>query len=71
MSYIFKRNFVQFDGILDKVGKKIQSAGEEIEDASRKTRTIQKKLRDVSAMDQSEATKILDLENTLLDNDSD
>ncbi len=59
---IFKKEFFKFSDILDKTQKKINEASNQIELASRKTRTIGRKLREVT----SESTAIDSVENSLL-----
>ncbi len=61
-----KTEFGKFGGILDKVSEKIKQAGKELDSASTKTRTITRKLRDVSSIDSSSAEKILSLEDATL-----
>ena len=45
-----KEEFVKFGDILDKTQKKLQEAGNTIETASRKSRTIERKLRNVESL---------------------
>jgi len=45
-----KSEFHKFAAILDKTHKKIREAGNTIEDAARKTRTIERRLRDVESL---------------------
>jgi len=57
-----KKEFGLFGDILEKTQKKLQEAGNSIEKATQKTRTIQRKLRDVEYLPESEQT--ISLENT-------
>ena len=50
-----KSEFGKFGDILDKTQKKLQEAGNTIENAARKSRTIQRKLRDVEILPGSES----------------
>ena len=60
-----KTEFVQFGKLLDNTQKKIQAAATSMEDAARKTRTIERKLRRVEGLDEGEAAQILGTELTL------
>ena len=51
-----KTEFTKFGDILDKTHKKLQEASDTIEDASRKTRTIERKLRSVQEQPAAEDT---------------
>jgi len=55
-----KTEFNRFSGILDKTQKKLQEASHTIEDAARKSRTIERKLKDVQALPQEEAAPLLE-----------
>ena len=46
---VVKTEFSKFGGILDKTTKKLQEATNTLESASQKTRTIERRLRDVEA----------------------
>ncbi len=48
---IVKTEFGRFGDILDKTQQRLRQASESIEDATRKTRTIERKLRDVESLD--------------------
>lgn len=50
-----KTEFGRFGDLLDKTQKKLQEASSTIENAARKSRTIEKKLRDVQALPSGEA----------------
>ena len=54
-----KTQFSQFGTLLDKTHKKLQEASNTIEDASRKTRTIERKLKDVSSLSPGESAGML------------
>jgi DNA recombination protein RmuC len=55
-----KTEFVKFGDILDRTHKKLQEASNTISDASRKSRTIERKLRDVQELPVSETDKFLE-----------
>lgn len=55
-----KTEFVKFGDILDKTHKKLQEASNTINDASRKSRTIERKLRDVQELPSSETDQFLE-----------
>ncbi|MBR1586559.1 MAG: DNA recombination protein RmuC [Clostridia bacterium] len=54
-----KTEFGKFSVLLDSTQKKLHAAAESIESASRKTRTIERKLRQVEAIDPGEAVRML------------
>jgi DNA recombination protein RmuC len=54
-----KTEFQKFADILEKTHKKIKEAGNTLEDAARKTRTIERKLRDVEALPSEEPASSL------------
>ena len=54
-----KTEFGKFAGLLEATEKKLQSAAETIETATRKTRTIERKLRQVETLDDGTAVQIL------------
>ncbi|WP_310551586.1 DNA recombination protein RmuC [Paenibacillus glufosinatiresistens] len=56
-----KTEFGTFGGILDKTYKKLQEASNTIETASRKTRTIERKLRSVQELPSAEAGPLIGL----------
>jgi len=58
-----KAEFGKFGDVLDKVHKQLQTASNTVEDASRKTRTIGRKLRQVEALPTDEAGRMLELES--------
>ncbi len=53
-----KTEFGRFGDLLDKTQKKLQEASSTIENAARKSRTIEKKLRDVQALPSGEAVTL-------------
>lgn len=55
-----KTEFNRFGSILEKTHKKLQEASHTIEDAARKSRTIERKLSDVQALPQSEVAGLLE-----------
>ncbi len=54
-----KTEFGKFAGLLEATEKKLQAATESIENASRKTRTIERKLRRVEQLDEGKAARLL------------
>lgn len=56
---VFKSEFMKFSLLLEKTGKKLQEAQDSIDLASRRTRTIERKLKDVSEIGAKEAGEIL------------
>jgi DNA recombination protein RmuC len=54
-----KTNFGQFTGLLDKVNTKLQQASNTIEDATKKSRTIEKKLNRVEELPEASASALL------------
>ena len=55
-----KTEFGKFAGLLEATEKKLQSAAESIETASRRTRTIEKRLRQVEALEENQAARLLE-----------
>lgn len=55
-----KSEFMKFGDILDKTNRKLQEASKTIEAATRKTRTIERKLKDVEALPLEETAVSLD-----------
>lgn len=55
-----KTEFGKFGGILDKTHKKLQEASNTIEDAARKSRTIERKLRDVQKLPSAETANLIE-----------
>jgi len=53
-----KSEFGKFGDLLDKTHKKLQEAGNTIENASRKTRTIERKLRNVQELPEAESDTV-------------
>lgn len=54
-----KTEFGKFGDLLDKTGKKLREAGNTIDDASRRSRAIERKLKDVQELPQAEALDLL------------
>ena len=54
-----KTEFAKFGTVLDGVKKKLDEASSKIEDTSRRSRAIGRKLREVEAMPAGEAQKLL------------
>jgi DNA recombination protein RmuC len=54
-----KTEFGKFSTLLDATQKKLHAAAESIESASRKTRTIERRLRQVEAVDPADAVRLL------------
>jgi DNA recombination protein RmuC len=54
-----KSEFGKFAGILEKAEKQINTVGKSLGDASRKTRTIERRLRGVESLDQDQAQALL------------
>ncbi|HXE42246.1 MAG TPA: DNA recombination protein RmuC [Candidatus Baltobacteraceae bacterium] len=57
-----KTEFGKFGDVIEKVQKKIQEAGNAIDSAASKTKTIQRKLKDVQELPVTDAAKLLPLE---------
>ena len=57
-----KVQYEKFGVVLEKARKKIDEAGKSLEDAQSRNNIIQKKLKSVEAIEQSEAVEILGLE---------
>ena len=55
-----KTDFGKFGDILDKTHKKLQEAGNTIENAARKSRTIERKLRQVQELPQEESVRMIE-----------
>ena len=55
-----KSEFMKFGDILDRTNRKLQEASKTIEAATRKTRTIERKLKDVEALPLEETAVSLD-----------
>ncbi len=58
-----KTEFGRFGEILDKTQKKLQEASNSIENASRKSRTIERKLKQVQELPSPQAVKLLEEED--------
>ena len=62
-----KTEFGKFGGMLEKVQKNLQSAGDQLEEVmGKRTRAIERKLRQVEALPTEESRKMLDF-NELAD----
>jgi len=57
---VVKNEFGKFGALLEKTQKKIQEAGNTIEDAVKKTRTIERKLKNVESMPTLEGSVVLE-----------
>jgi DNA recombination protein RmuC len=57
-----KTEFGRFGDLLDRTQKKLQEASSTIENAAKKSRTIEKKLRDVQALPSGEDVTLVDEE---------
>ncbi len=55
-----KTEFGKFGDLLDKTQQKLNQASKSIEDAARKSRTIERKLRDVEELPENETTNLLE-----------
>lgn len=66
-----KTEFEKFGDMLDKVDKKLDEAKRSVETATGKTRTINRKLRDVQALPAAAAEPLLPASPNLLDTDTD
>ena len=64
-----KTEFGKFGEVIEKVQKKIQEAGNAIDSAASKTKTIQRKLKDVQELPVGDAAKLIPLELENLDVD--
>lgn len=54
-----KTEFGKFAGLLENTQKKLRAVTESIDNASRKTRTIERRLRQVEALEEGEAARVL------------
>ena len=57
-----KMQYEKFGFVLEKARKKIDEAGKTLDDAQTRNDLIQKKLRSVEEIEQSEADKLLDID---------
>ena len=57
-----KTEFGKFGGVIEKVQKKLQEASNVIDSAASKTKTIQRKLKNVQELPASDAAKLFPLE---------
>ena len=59
-----KTEFGKFGGMLEKVQKNLQSAGDQLEEVmGKRTRAIERKLRQVEALPKEESREMLQLED--------
>ncbi|HPP33826.1 MAG TPA: DNA recombination protein RmuC, partial [Ignavibacteriales bacterium] len=65
-----KTEFGKFGDLLDKTKKKLQEAANVIDDAGKKTRTIQRKLKDVQSLPSEKSQLLLNLGDDLLDEEN-
>lgn len=65
-----KSEFTKFGDILDKTNKKLQEASKTIEAATKKTRTIERKLKNVEALPLEESAPALDTDDLTDDGDA-
>ena len=59
---MFKQEFNKFVGLLDKTQKKLNEASDTIDDATKKTKTIQRKLKSVADIDPQEQIDSIDFD---------
>ena len=59
-----KTEFSKFAGLLENTQKKLRAVTESIDNASRRTRTIERRLRQVEALEEGEAARVLGGEET-------
>jgi DNA recombination protein RmuC len=60
-----KTEFGKFGGLLEKVQKNLQNAGDQLEEVmGKRTRAIERKLRQVEALPQEESSTLLQLGET-------
>lgn len=60
-----KTEFGRFAELLQRTQKRLRMASDSIEDATRKTRTIQRRLSDVQALSDQEARRLIDLGDSI------
>ncbi len=65
-----KSEFGKFAGILEKAEKQINTVGKSLGEASRKTRTIERRLRGVETLSDTQATSLLELSLPLDETDA-
>ena len=65
-----KTEFGKFGGLLEKVQKNLQSAGDQLEEVmGKRTRAIERKLRQVEALPAEDSQKMLHLPELMEDED--
>lgn len=57
-----KSEFGKFGGVLDKVGRQLRTASTTLEESGRRTRAMERKLRDVEELSDGDAVELLGLE---------
>ncbi len=60
-----KTEFAKYGDLLEAAHKKVESVGKTLDDAARKTRTIERRLRSVETLDSAEAAGILGVEEPI------
>ena len=65
-----KTEFGKFGGMLQKVQKNLQNAGDQLEEVmGRRTRAIERRLREVEALPKEDSTRLLELQDLTADED--
>jgi len=64
-----KNEFGKFKDLIEKVGQKLKEASSVIDSAATKSRTIERRLRTVEELPQEQAKEVLELNESLYDND--
>jgi len=59
-----RTEFSKFGGVLEKTSKKLQEAGNHIDQAAVRTRAIERRLRDVQELPRKDAEALLDMPET-------
>ena len=62
---VVKTEFGKFGDILQKTHDKLRQASDSIEDAAKKSRTIEQKLKNVQSLPSGEKEKLLDFESVI------
>jgi len=65
-----KTEFGKFGGVLDKVKKQLSTASDTIEETAKRTRAMERKLRQVEALPAAEAQNVLEIPDTLADTET-
>jgi DNA recombination protein RmuC len=66
-----KAEMAKMDGVLEKLGKQVNTVGNSIGDARIRTRAIQRKLKDVEAMPGDQAASLLGVDGVLPNDEDD